>query len=183
MDNMIELDNYLLQALNYLRERWYQEHIGIVVCALIDGDKTVYATSSRNGKNWVHAERNAYNKFIKLFGQPSTNAAFIISLSPCIKHLKYRDEPSCSELIKNSGVSKIHFGVLDTLHASSLAEYSNAGLSPSLSKNSKIKMMCENLMSLFERYESRINTNLLDIKNELGDAFFHPINYEVSQSE
>ncbi len=183
MENVIEFDNYLLQALNYLRERWYQEHTGIVVSALKDDARIVYATSSRNGKNWVHAERNSYNKFIKLFGKPSANAAFIISLSPCIKNLKYREESSCFELIKNSGISRIHFGVLDTLHAPSLADYASAGLQPSLSKNSNISMMCENLMSLFERYESRINTNLLDIKNELGDPFFHPINLETSHSE
>jgi pyrimidine deaminase RibD-like protein len=178
MNDIAELDTCLTQALKYLWENWYHEETGIVVCALKDGDKVAFATSTKNDKNWIHAENNAYYKFIQLFGQPSPHAAFIISLSPCIKKLKYRAEPSCLELIKRAGISRIHFGALDTMHAESISSYIYAGFATTLSKNESIKTVCNNLMNLFQEYDSRINTELLTIKNELGEGFFSAIAHE-----
>lgn len=175
MDDIAELDACLIQALKYLWENWYHEDTGIVVCALKDGNKVAFSTSTKNNKHWIHAENNAYYKFIQLFGQPSPNAVFIISLSPCIEKLKYRAEPPCIELIKKSSISRIHFGTLDTMHAKSISNYTDAGFSTTLSKNPKIITVCNNLINLFKVYDSRINTELLIIKKELGDVFFSAI--------
>lgn len=172
MNEIQQLDLYLQQTINYLISNWYQEETGIVASALKDGNKIVFSTSSRNGNNWSHAERNAYNKFVRLYGQPSRDAVFITTFSPCIEKLKYRAEPSCAELIKSLGIKRIHFGVLDTLHAATLDAYTGMGFVATIAENTELAAICKNLMSLFERYDSKINTELLKIKNELGDSIF-----------
>lgn len=177
MDDIAELDNCLIESLKYLKDRWYQPDTGIVTCALKDVNKIAYATSTKLKNSWVHAERNACNKFIEIFGKPSSAAIFIVSLSPCIKDLKYRTDSSCVDLIRSMGIKRVHFGVLDTLHGSSLTSYSKVGLIPSITENTEIKMMCSNLMGLFHEYDSRINNELVTIKHELGDDYFSIIDF------
>lgn len=174
--NEIELfDQLLLESLIYLQKHWYDENTGIVTCCLKDRSRKVFATSFKNDTHWLHAERNAYNKYKVLYGNPSKDAVFIVSLSPCINDLKYRKESSCADLIKKIDVKRIHFGVLDTMHAASEKKYKDFGIIGTLSTNEEIKVMSEKLMSLFSIYDSRINSELLDIKRELGDEFFFPI--------
>lgn len=168
-------DNYLLKTLKYLFENWYREDTGIVACCLKDGEKEVFATSTKNGSNWVHAERNAYNRFKELHGEPSENSIFVITLSPCLKDLKHRDEAACSDLIRELGISRVHFGVLDTLHVSNIEEYKEIGLNVTLTEKPQLAEMCNKLMQMFDTYDARINTELLEIKQELGDSFFNPI--------
>ncbi len=175
------LDTMLKETIFYLKNTWINNpDTGIVACCLLDGDKKVFATSSRNGNYWRHAERNAYYQFKDEYGEPSSDAVFIITLSPCIKNLKYRaeDESCCSHLINDLGVKRIHFGVLDTLHAETLSTYSSLGFKPSLSQDHYCKTMCEKLMAIFSTYQSRINKDLLGIKQELGEAFFNLTSHE-----
>ena len=172
-DDIDELDQYLYQTLLFLFKQWYKNNIGIVACCLKDDKKVVYATSKRQNEFWLHAERNAYFEFKKQYGEPSKNAVFIITLSPCLKKLKYRNEDSCAELIKNLGITRVHFGVLDTFHTLTLDIYNSFGLSPSLTKNSYLHEMCKKLMWMFSTYDSKINNELLSIKKELGDDFFN----------
>lgn len=175
MRNIKELDYYLTQTIEYLIKNWYNEEAGIVACALIDDNKIVLATSSKDGDYWKHAERNAYTKFKYLYGEPSSDATFIITLSPCIIPLKYRSESSCSEFIRNFGINRIHFGALDTLHAESISVYKEMGFIATLTENINNNKICTNLMALFAKYRSRINKQLSTIKQELGDSFFDPI--------
>lgn len=169
------LDNCLRETINYLIANWHNEDTGIVACALKDDDKIAFATSTRCRNNWLHAERNAYIKFKDLYGEPTNNAAFVITLSPCKEQLKYRAESSCSELIKQLGVKRIHFGVLDTQHVSCISSYSDIGFMPTLTQDNAIKTICSNLMNLFAKYDARINTELPTIKKELGNSFFSSI--------
>lgn len=168
-------DDLLKETLKYLYEHWYEENVGIVSCCLADKNNKAFATSTRDGKNWKHAERNAYEKYQTLYGQPTSDSVFVVTLSPCLKNLKYRGQSSCSELMKKIGVARTHFGVLDTMHASSLADYKNYGIDASVTKNASLASMCENLMAIFSDYDSRINTDLLGIKKELGSNFFSKI--------
>lgn len=167
------MDQYLEMALQYLIQHWNEPNTGIVAAALIDGEKQIFATSYRSGDNWYHAERNAFDSFKQKFGQPSSNSIIISTLSPCIHSLKYRKEPSCCDLISELGIKSIHFGVLDTHHASSLDTYRQLGFNATLTQDSKLNRLCIKLMNLFSQYESRINTDLIGIKKELGDAFFN----------
>ncbi|STX51581.1 Pyrimidine deaminase [Legionella busanensis] len=176
------LDTILKETILYLKNTWINNpDTGIVACCLLDGDKKVFATSSRNGNYWRHAERNAYYQFKKRYGEPSRDAVFVITLSPCIKALKARaqDEAACANLINDLGVKRIHFGVLDTLHAETLSTYSSLGFKPSLSQDHYCKTMCEKLMAIFTTYQSRISKDLLGIKRELGEAFFNSTSQEV----
>jgi len=170
-----DLDQYLHQTLLYLFKQWYKNDVGIVACCIKDGDKVIYATSKRQNEFWLHAERNAYLEFRQQYGEPSKNAVFITTLSPCLKELKYRNEVSCSELIKNLGITRIHFGVLDTFHAPAMENYHLSGLGATLTKNYNLHQMCQKLMEMFSKYDSRINKELIAIKNELGDDFFQPV--------
>jgi pyrimidine deaminase RibD-like protein len=175
MKDIEKLDAYLLKTLNYLFKNWYKKEVGIVACCLKDGEKTAFATSAKNGINWLHAERNAYNKFRYLHGKPSKDAVFIITLSPCVKGLKYRGESSCADLAKSLGINRIHFGALDTHHVPTLDGYTSLGFTASITKNPKIAEMCQNLMGMFSTYDARINSELLAIKESLGDSFFEPV--------
>lgn len=170
-----ELDQYLYQTLLFLFKEWYKKDVGIVACCLKDEDKVMYATSKQQNESWLHAERNAYLKFKEQYGEPSRNAAFIVTLSPCLKELKYRDEASCSELINNLGITRIHFGVLDTFHTPTIESYNIFGLTATLTKNKNLHEMCRKLMGMFSTYDSRINKELLSIKKDLEDHFFYPV--------
>lgn len=65
----------------------------------------------------------------------------------------------------------------------SLATYREAGLVPSLAENSNDRKMCEKLMALFSLYDSRINSDLMGIKNELGETFFADVdNKELDET-
>jgi hypothetical protein len=86
--------------------------------------------------------------------------------------LKHRQEESCTYLLNQLGVERVHFGVLDSMHVDSLDKYRQAGLMPSLTENISYKIMCEKLMALFSMHDSQINSDLIGIKNELGNSFF-----------
>lgn len=168
-----EQDNILIETLKFLELNWLNENVGIVACCLVDGNKKVFATSSKHGVFWRHAERNAYQKFKDLYSvQPSHDALFVVTLSPCIKQLKYRHEDSCTTLMNQLGIKRVHFGVLDEMHATSCERYVHAGLIPSTSEDSWCIAMCEKLKDLFNIYDTRINSDLLGIKHELGNEFF-----------
>ncbi len=169
---MSETEHYLGETIKYLIQHWYDAQTGIVACAIIDGDRTVYAVSSQNGKHWIHAERNAYNRFKSLYGNPGPNATFITTLSPCVSDLKRRSEPSCSDLIKKLGIKKMHFGVLDTFHVPSISSYKEMEFIPTVTQNEAMAKICKKLMGMFTEYDSRINTELPAIKKELGNSFF-----------
>ena len=180
MNDIQSLDEILLLTLRHLMSVWHDKDTGIVACTIKDSYKITTATSIKKGSHWLHAERNAYNKFIKEFNaEPSSEAAFIITLSPCIKSLKYRSESSCIELIKRLKINRIHFGVLDTMHSPTIALYESLGLVATESQAPSLSKMCNKLMSLFARYDSRINHELPVIKKQLGNEFFLPINNKV----
>lgn len=175
-----DLDDVLLETLQFLKQNWLDPEVGIVACCLVDGAKKAFATSKKQGNYWTHAERNAYMNFKKVYGkEPSSSAIFVVTLSPCAASLKHRQEDSCSALLNQLNIKRVHFGVLDSMHAESLNSYSTIGLTPSLTVNSDCKVLCERLMSLFSKYDSRINSDLLGIKKELGDDFFNELNNTV----
>lgn len=169
------LDRLLLETIGYLIDRWYERDVGIVASCLVDGDNKVFATSTRDGQNWKHAERNAYEAFRKVYGEPSSDAVFVVTLSPCLKTLKYRGEPSCSQLMKELGVKRTHFGVLDDMHVNCPEDYAENALIATLTEDLRLADMCKKLMSMFAIYDSRINSDLLGIKLELGDQFFDEV--------
>jgi pyrimidine deaminase RibD-like protein len=172
MEDVATFDKYLFKTLHYLAEHWHDSETGIVACCLKDKQHVTFATSTKHGNHWKHAERNAYDKFKRSHGEPSADAAFITTLSPCVKDLKYRREASCAELIKSLGVKRIHFGVLDTMHLADLSDYKALGFAPSLTAAPSLSAMCLKLMSLFSTYDSKINTELPSIKRSLGEGFF-----------
>lgn len=183
MSNLLSLgecDAILGETLEFLRKNWLNSDTGIVACCIVDGDKKAFATSSRNVPFWKHAEKNAYLEFKKLYAsEPSPSAIFVVTLSPCLSDLKYRQEESCSALLQQLGVKRIHFGVLDKMHADSLEKYYQIGLSPSLSEQGSYQMVCEKLMGLFAQYHSRINSDLIGIKKELGSSFFRELDEKL----
>ncbi len=172
MEQITTLDDYLLKALHTLSKHWHERETGIVACCLKDKQKFTFATSTKHGHHWKHAESNAYDKFKLIYGEPSQEAVFITTLSPCVKNLKHRHESSCTDLIKKLGVKRIHFGILDTMHLAELSEYETLGLMPSLTAQVSLHTMCQKLMNLFSIYDSKINTELPAIKHSLGKDFF-----------
>lgn len=175
-----ECEILLGETLEFLRKNWLNSDAGIVACCIADGEKKAFATSSRNIPFWRHAERNAYLEFKKRYAsEPSASAIFVVTLSPCLSALKYRQEESCAALLQQLGIKRVHFGVLDKMHVDSLEQYYQLGLTPSLSEQVPYQSICEKLMGLFAQYNSRINSDLIGIKNELGSSFFRELDEKL----
>lgn len=167
------LDNCLFEALNYLKDQWYNNNVGIVACCLSDKDKKVFSTSTRidNNQFWTHAERNAYNKFQSQYDEPSKDAIFIVTLSPCIKALDRRKDNSCTDFMLEKNIKRVHFGVLDTFHVETIADYAKLGINASVTLNNDLAVKCKTLMNLFSKYKSRLSTDMLQVKIEQGSEF------------
>lgn len=170
-----KLDLHLYEVIKHMENLWFEPNVGIVACALIDlGDRKVFATSEKteDGK-WLHAERNALNKFESIYGAPTKNAIFVTTLSPCDNFCSSRAGESCVNLILNSGISRVHFGSLEPHHNGSLDCYSNLGISSSLTKETNLLSICDNIANLFSIYGSKLNDELVAIKKQCGTDLFH----------
>lgn len=174
-----KLDHYLTKAIQYLINNWYREEVGIVSCVIADENKLAFGTSIKKENQWIHAEKNALFNFENLYGPPSENAVFIITLSPCLQRIDESNEPTCVNVIKNKGINRIHFGAMYSTDIS-LLNYEQMGFKATLTENIMNKIICEKINSLFTTFNTKIDTELLQIKKELGDDFFAGFKFSYS---
>lgn len=127
---------------------------GLVAAAVIDGDRRVDATSSFNGK-WVHAERNALNKFKKQYGDLSNAAVIVTTLSPCVEDMPDRQGISCSELIAQTPVRRVYCGYRDPEH-----EELHNDIDLSFTTNGAIERMCQSFADTFQKENIKEDTEV-----------------------
>lgn len=111
---MTEYENEVLrQTIGYLKEHWFEEHVGIVAASLIEGDQTTTATSryTPSEKRWLHAEPAV---LLKLDHKPRSSSVMVVTLSPCAKPSNSRFGIPYSQLLLESNISQVRFGCLDT---------------------------------------------------------------------
>ena len=163
--HLMKYDDYLRKALKHLFDHWLNAETGLVVAALVVGDKGIYATSTLNPDGtWKHAERNALETFEAAYGQPpSKDAMMLVSLSPCIrdagsntsfgdlKNAASREGESCSTLLRQYGITHIGFGIIDSLDARSVADYTALGFNVVTISDRTVLATCKALNGMFPR--------------------------------
>lgn len=169
------LDQYLLLALDYLKQNWFSPNKGFVACVLVDGQNIVTTTNIfLSSAKFKHAELRAIDQFEKQHGPLSSNAIAVITLSPCIVYSQKRKGPPCAALLLKKGVKRIHFGFLHRKQGT-LKTYSSLGFYASLTDNRRIKNICRALLSLYRKNKKQItseSTSWLHIKEKVGLSLF-----------
>lgn len=153
VENEIVLNEVLNQAINFLREEWFKENVGIVAATLVEGDMFVSATSlyvpSEN--RWIHAEAAALQRFQEEFGRkPKESSTMVVTLSPCLLESKSRLGESCSHKIMESGISRVRFGCLDTKQTPLVDIFEQIGIEAQLIGNEEQRKICDSLYRLFD---------------------------------
>jgi pyrimidine deaminase RibD-like protein len=120
-----------------------------------------------------HAERNAYEQYIKKYAMPPTlNSIMVVTLSPCIKPLAFSHKGSCLQLLLENKINRVHIGALDTCHVSSIDEYQHAGLLTSITNNDHLSRICQRIYKIIASNGDISVNELQKIKKQLGDNVF-----------
>jgi pyrimidine deaminase RibD-like protein len=173
---MAKYDSYLERVIQHLADCWMDPRVGIVASGIFDpGHPPMITTSERAGEGiWLHAERNALLQFESKYGEPGPDTIVVVTLSPCIKPMsKSRAGPSCTELLVERGLTKVHAGIIDPVHVSDgIQEYKKHGIHLTIPEDKYCKTICQRLLSIFQFYGNRVNYDLLTIKEEIGYCIF-----------
>jgi len=171
----IKLDSYLLRAIKYLKSEWLKPEVGFVSCAIVDSGNIVYGTNVIRKKGKIlHAERNALNKYKKLFGKPSNNAIVIVTLSPCIKFSKNRIGEACALLLLKNNIRRIHFGHLHDKQGT-IGTYKKLGFLPTSTESLLLSSISKNLLQFYLDNKVGIADNLdiwIESKRKAGYSLF-----------
>ena len=173
---MNEHDEYLRLVLDYLKTNWLNPNTGIVAAGIfLSKTKYVLATSTLQKQGvWNHAEYNAFKRYEKVISNDYSNSTLVITLSPCLfKNQKSRNGISCSELILKRNFKSIFVGFIDEKQApQGYTDYQKIDLEFEISHHEKNTRLCKDLYSLFDRFGTDINDNLLDIKKAVYSDVF-----------
>jgi pyrimidine deaminase RibD-like protein len=173
---MPDYDSYLGLVVQHLRERWLDPNVGIVAAGIFDpAREPVLATSLDTGAGrWLHAERNALSQYSRQYGEPGRGAIVVCTLSPCVRILAAsRVGESCSRLLVEHGMLRVHVGTIDEYQLVDCAGYyEDAGIKITLAEDVNLRATCENLKSMFGKYDQYINSGLPGIKKEIGFSLF-----------
>lgn len=166
---ILELDSHLRKVIDFLKKEWRSPSTGFVSAGIFDGNNEVIATSISpvTGK-WIHAERNAFDQFVRKYGKPSSSSKVITTLSPCVVPLRSRVGDSCTDLLTQENISRVHAGILDSLQVNSLEAYQQRNIRFTITTDPYCKMVCANLLALFETYGDRVNTDMPALKAEIN---------------
>ena len=169
-------DKYLKCVIKYLADHWMHPKVGIVSAGIFDSlHSPVLATSVQNKEGkWLHAESRALQKYKNKHGLPPRDAVIVVTLSPCIKTFsKSRVGSSCTSYLQKYEITRVHTGTLDQLQGiNTIAEYGKYGLDLKVSQNRHCQVICQGLNNIFKEYGTRINYDLLAIKEELYHNIF-----------
>lgn len=150
-----KLDVLLFQALLYMKRLPPQQRT-TVVAGIFDPAAGVFsiATSRRSDSGpgygvWYHAEHEALLAARKA-GSNLRDSVLVTSLSPCVIPSNHRaHEVSCSQILAEAGVSRIHVGWIDLLQSNVLG-YADLGLRVSLTTDQHLQNVCRNLYGYFD---------------------------------
>lgn len=187
---MSKYDDYLKNALQHLFDHWMDGEVGLVAAALVDSGNSIYATSVLNADGtWKHAERNALEQFKAAYGEPGQSAVMLSTLSPCIrtagsgdsygdqKNAARRQEESCSDLLKQHGITTIGFGTLDNEDANGNDSYGNLGFKVLDIRDRTVVAVCKALNDMFPAYieaEARGEIGCVALKAQLFGSSLCP---------
>lgn len=169
------LDQQLLNTLIHLRNKWLEPYSGFVACTLIDNGKSVTTTNNFiTGNRIRHAEFNAVNLFEEKYGVISLKALLVVTLSPCIVYSEYREDSTCSRLLLDKKITRVHMGLMHEKQGDPEV-YRNMGFDISLTNNQRVKRVSKSLLDLYVANKNLIVDDLdrwSRVKKDVGLEIF-----------
>lgn len=144
--DMSEYDSVLCEVLRVVR----RNGTGVVGAAIVDGDKRVVVPSSERDGEFLHAERNAFESFCEQYGEPSSDAVVVTTLSPCKIDDEHRVGSSCTDLLVGEGIERVHTGFIGPWQLS-ISEYESYGMNITETSDASLYGACEALFEYFPR--------------------------------
>lgn len=174
LENLL-LDKELYRLLNHLRGRWFDANSGFVACTLTDGGKSVTTTNIfESGDKIKHAERRAVEMLESGIGKISPKAVAVVTLSPCVVDSGYRDGSSCSQLLVDKGIKRVHVGLMHEKQGG-FEKYKQLGFDITATEDEHVREVSQRLLDLYVANKNLVAEDLDQwkrIKNEVGLSIF-----------
>lgn len=117
----------------------------MVGAAVVDPDgRTVLKLGtpvSQDPELWCHAERTAIDAYHEQYGELPEGCVIVTTLSPCSdKRMELRYDESCTDLLEQLGIQRVHCGYMDPSQDNSDHEFRL-----SVTSNSKLQELCKRI--------------------------------------
>lgn len=121
---------------------------GVVGAAVVDGDRCVVSPSKELDGKFLHAERNALESFRDKYGEISSDAVVVTTLSPCKHDDEHRVGESCTDMLLDAGITEVYTGYIDPWQLS-MEEYASCGMNVTETDDAVLFGACEALFEYF----------------------------------
>jgi predicted chitinase/pyrimidine deaminase RibD-like protein len=151
------LDNHKTESLNAFdsilndlcqlvidRQQTDSKKYGMVGACVLDNGNKVFATTTKSGKKWQHAERNAIDSYRRKYGELSKNCIIITTLSPCDSDMDDRYGSNCTDFIDSTDIKRVYCGYIDPTQKNTSSKFTLK-----VTKNVDIKDLCKKLAWTF----------------------------------
>ena len=126
-------------------QRRDSDKYGMVAAAVLDSDQNLVAsTSTSNGNKWIHAERNAIERYISKHGDIPEGSIIVTTCSPCSETMADRYKESCTDFINQQGIKKVYAGYMDPTQDEDQREFNIIE-----TENSSIRELCKKFANTF----------------------------------
>jgi len=116
IENQEKLDGILVRLCEMVIQGQQQDpdRYGMVAAAVLDPENNlVMALNHAQGRQDVHGERAAIDKYKKQYGDIPEGSIIITTCSPCTEPMPERVGASCRDLISSTPVHKVYAGYRD----------------------------------------------------------------------
>lgn len=150
--------NKLYDLVKKRQDRDSEKYGSVGACVLDPDNRIIAATSSLKEGKWVHAEKNAIDKYQEQYGSIPEDSIIITTCSPCSEAMDDRFGSSCTDVINNSGIKKVYAGFMDPTQSEEQREFNIMETA-----DSDIRQKCKELASEFLDLDN-LNENFADGK-------------------
>ena len=146
-----KLDDYLAKLCAMVKKGQADrpEYYGMVAAGVLTPKgRWVAKLNYPKGKLRVHAERAAIEEYTKYHGKIPEGSIIVTTLSPCNETddetADTRQGVSCTDLINQSGITKVYCGYKDPTQDNEHGDYKEV-----LTKNKQLRTMCKDFEDTF----------------------------------
>ena len=146
-----KLDDYLAKLCSMIKRGQTErpDYYGMVAAGILTPKgRWVAKLNYPKGKLRVHAERAAIEEYTKYHGKIPEGSIIVTTLSPCNETddetADTRQGVSCTDLINQSGITKVYCGYKDPTQDNEHGEYKEV-----FTKNKQLRTMCKDFADTF----------------------------------
>ena len=146
-----KLDDYLAKLCSMIKRGQTErpEYYGMVAAGVLTPKgRWVAKLNYPKGKLRVHAERAAIEEYTKYHGKIPEGSIIVTTLSPCNETddetADTRQGVSCTDLINQSGITKVYCGYKDPTQDNEHCNYKEV-----FTKNKQLRTMCKDFADTF----------------------------------